>query len=178
MRYSLIRSMDISNGEGVGVSLFVQGCPLHCEGCFNQETWDFNGGKEFTDDVKRKFLELAGKPFVQRISFLGGEPLCDENVFDVVDLISNIKMLYPEKKIWIYTGYKWEGMSDIKKNADVVRVAALWQADVVCDGRFILSKQDINHKQVKWVGSTNQRIIDTHKTFEIGEVVEYKTGVK
>ena len=87
MRYSQIREMDISNGEGIGVSLFVQGCHFHCKGCFNQETWDFNGGKQWTKETKNKFVELAGKPYVKRISILGGEPLADENITEVYFLL-------------------------------------------------------------------------------------------
>lgn len=176
MRYSLIRSMDISNGEGVGVSLFVQGCPFHCKGCFNQETWDFKGGKEFTEEVKDKFLELVGKPYIQRVSFLGGEPLCDENISDVMSLICSIRNKYPNKKIWIYTGFQWEDMMHIKNIYDVARLHTLQISDVICDGRFELNKQDINHKQVNWVGSTNQRVIDRQQTFINGKIVLYKAG--
>ena len=79
MRYASIRSMDISNGSGIGVAAFVQGCHMHCTGCFNQETWDFNGGKEWTEEVENKFLEIANKSYITRVSILGGEPLAVEN---------------------------------------------------------------------------------------------------
>lgn len=105
MRYASIRKMDVSNGAGIGVSLFVQGCPFHCKGCFNQETWDFNGGKEWTKEVEEQFLGLVGQRFVRRVSILGGEPLCDENVGAVRDLITKIKSLYPSVDIWLFTGY-------------------------------------------------------------------------
>ena len=91
MRYAQIRSMDISNGEGVGIALFVQGCHFHCKNCFNQDTWDFNGGKEWTRKTKNEFLELIEKPYIKRISFLGGECLADENLEEVYDLIKNVK---------------------------------------------------------------------------------------
>ena len=80
MRYAQIRSMDISNGEGIGVSLFVQGCHFHCKNCFNSETWDFAGGKAWTDSTEEKFLQLINRPYIKRVSILGGEPLADENV--------------------------------------------------------------------------------------------------
>ena len=80
MRYAQIRSMDISNGEGIGVSLFVQGCPYHCKGCFNKETWDFDGGKEWNIETHSAFIGLVSKPYVKRVSILGGEPLVAENV--------------------------------------------------------------------------------------------------
>ena len=75
MRYASIRELDISNGEGVGVALFVQGCHFHCYNCFNPDTWDFNGGKEWTQDTEDKLIELANKPYIKRLSILGGEPL-------------------------------------------------------------------------------------------------------
>lgn len=105
MRYASIRKMDISNGSGIGVSLFVQGCPFHCKGCFNQETWDFDGGKEWTEEIENAFLNLIGQRFVKRVSILGGEPLCEENANEVARLIIKIKMLYPDVEIWVFTGY-------------------------------------------------------------------------
>lgn len=174
MRYAQIRSMDISNGEGVGVALFTQGCPFHCKGCFNQETWDFNGGKLWTHEVEQKFLELVGKPYVQRVSILGGEPLCNENVEAVMALLQTIKQQYPDKRIWVYTGYRWEEMKRVETHFDLSRWAALAMADVVCEGRFELSKQDVNHKAVRWVGSTNQRVIDPRSSFKAGRVILYE----
>lgn len=136
MRYAQIRSMDISNGEGVGASLFVQGCDRHCFNCFNSETWDFNGGKEWTEETKNKFMELIDRPYIRRISILGGEPLAEQNLDDVLSLIKEIREKYPisqnpnsenigksrvledknsneirisfpEKIIWLYTGYSY-----------------------------------------------------------------------
>lgn len=136
MRYASIRSLDISNGEGVGVSLFVQGCDRHCFNCFNSETWDFNGGKEWTEETKNKFIELINRPYIRRISILGGEPLAKQNLDDVLSLIKEIREKYPisqnpnsenigksrvledenskeirisfpTKTIWLYTGYSY-----------------------------------------------------------------------
>lgn len=128
--------MDISNGENVGVALFVQGCHLHCPNCFNPETWDFNGGKEWTEKVKNKFLELVDRPYIKRISILGGEPLAEENLHGVLDLVTEVNKRYnapqyidtnnqsnhnilninankirlscPQKSIWLYTGFTWK----------------------------------------------------------------------
>lgn len=108
MNYAQIRSMDISNGEGVGVALFVQGCHFHCKNCFNSDTWDFNSGKEWTSEIKNEFIKLANKPYIKRISILGGEPLAKENVDEVKKLVNEIRILLPEKTIWLYTGFKWE----------------------------------------------------------------------
>lgn len=139
MRYAQIRSMDISNGEGVGVSLFVQGCPFHCKNCFNSDTWDFNGGKEWTEEIKNKFMELIDRPYIRRISILGGEPLAEQNLDGVLSLIKEIREKYPisqnpnsenigksrvlenenskeirisfpDKTIWLYTGFEWNSL--------------------------------------------------------------------
>lgn len=168
MRYSLIREMDVSNGQGVGISLFVQGCHFHCKGCFNQETWDFNGGKEWTEDIEDKFIKLANRPYIKRISFLGGEPLADENVPTVLRIIKKLKLLYPEKKIWIFTGYTWDS---IINGSNISRISAVNFADVVADGQFQIENQDINNKQILWVGSTNQRVIDVAKTIESNKII-------
>lgn len=166
MRYASIRTMDVSDGEGVGCSLFVQGCHFHCKNCFNQSTWDFNGGKEWTKDTKEKFLELVNRPYITRVSILGGEPLADENIEDVSDLISQIPL---NKKVWLYTGYVYENMdSDRKLVSNSV--------DVLVDGQFVDELKDMN---LPFRGSSNQRLIDIKKTldsFEIGDgkVVEYK----
>lgn len=149
MRYALMRKMDISNGAFVGVSLFVQGCHFHCKNCFNQETWDFKGGHEWTKKTKEKFLELANKQYIKRVSILGGEPLAEENVKDVVDLMKTIKEIYPDKDIWVYSGYTIEA---IKKRCldDILKYA-----DVIVDGQYIDELRDI---RLKWRGSSNQKI--------------------
>lgn len=156
MRYALMRKMDISNGTFVGVSLFVQGCPLHCKGCFNQETWDFDGGKEWTEETKEMFLNLADKPYIKRITILGGEPLASQNIHDVLNLMKEIKVRFPEKDIWIYTGYTMDTLQRIfptmnsKYHKEILKYA-----DVIVDGPFIESKKDIT---LKFRGSSNQNI--------------------
>lgn len=166
MRYASIRTMDVSDGEGVGCSLFVQGCHFHCKNCFNQSTWDFNGGKEWTKATKEKFLELVNRPYITRVSILGGEPLADENIEDVSDLISQIPL---NKKVWLYTGYVYENM-------DLDRWLVSNSVDVLVDGQFIDELKDMN---LPFRGSSNQRLIDIKKTldsFKIGDekVVEYQ----
>ncbi len=169
--------MDISNGEGVGISLFVQGCNNHCFNCFNPETWDFNGGKEWTEEVENQFLELANKPYIKRISILGGEPLAEENLSDVLRLVNKIRILYPDKTIWLYTGYTWEeiiefdahgysNINDIKRIRQIIS-----QCDVVVDGRYIDSLRDVS---LHWKGSSNQRVIDVQKSLKQGEIILYE----
>ena len=184
MRYASIRSMDISNGERVGVSLFVQGCHFHCKNCFNKDTWDFNGGKEWTPEVEDKFIELANRPYIKRISILGGEPLADENVGGVLYLIDKFRLLFPEKSIWLYTGYDFNHIMhwteeqyeiDVHNNfrltnTEYLRQQIISKCDVLIDGRYIESQRDIS---LKWRGSSNQRVIDVKKTLAQNQIVLY-----
>ena len=181
MRFAQIRSMDISNGEGVGVSLFVQGCPFHCKNCFNSKTWDFNGGKEWTEKTKNKFMELIDRPYIKRVSFLGGEPLAEQNLDDVLSLIKEIRISYPEKTIWLYTGYNFDFLNSkyneykytpFAVNADewLTRWEIITNVDVVVDGEYIDEQKDLT---LKFRGSKNQRIIDAKETLKQGKVVLY-----
>lgn len=163
MRYASIRSMDISNGEGVGVSLFVQGCHFHCKNCFNQDTWDFSGGKEWNREIEDEFMKLVNRPYIKRVSLLGGEPLADENVLDIMRLINRIKTECPNKKIWCYTGYTWEQIFPIVNpylnltQAEMTRQNAVKNCDILVDGRFVEEEKDLS---LEFRGSKNQRIID------------------
>lgn len=163
MRYASIRSMDISNGEGVGVSLFVQGCHFHCKNCFNQDTWDFSGGKEWNREIEDEFMKLVNRPYIKRVSLLGGEPLADENVLDIMRLINRIKTECPDKKIWCYTGYTWEQIFPIVNpylnltQAEMTRQNAVKNCDILADGRFVEEEKDLS---LEFRGSKNQRIID------------------
>lgn len=177
MRYAQIRSMDISNGEGVGVSLFVQGCDRHCFNCFNSETWDFNGGKEWTEEIKNKFMKLIDRPYIRRISILGGEPLEEQNLDDVLSLIKEIRISFPEKTIWLYTGYSYseifrgqssclsqEGLNNFKRR-EIIK-----QCDVLVDGEYIDEQKDLS---LKFRGSKNQKVINVKETLKQGKVVLY-----
>lgn len=183
IHYASIRSMDISNGEGIGVALFVQGCKFHCKNCFNPETWDFNDGKEWTQGVKEKFLELANRPYINRISILGGEPLADENLDDVLDLVNEIRLLLPNKTIWLYTGYEWEHIFDhiwhyhpqTQEKLSIgrwKRQQIISQCDVLIDGQYIDSQKDLT---LPWRGSVNQRVINIKESLQKGEIVLWET---
>ena len=145
MRYASLRSMDISDGEGIGISLFVQGCHFHCKNCFNQSTWDFNGGEEFTEEVKQKMFELLDRSYITRISILGGETLSPPNREDICNLCKEIKEKFPNKKTWLYTGYKYEDI-----DFDI-----LDYIDVLVDGQY---EDDKRNLRLQFRGSTNQRI--------------------
>ena len=179
IRYASIREMDISNGEGVGVALFVQGCPFHCYNCFNPDTWDFNGGKEWTKDTEDKLIELANKPYIKRLSILGGEPLADENLDGVLHLVDRFRLSFPNKSIWIYSGYTLNQVMNpvvtsdfnperdevIHKIQEIVR-----QCTVIVDGKYIDSQRDIT---LKWRGSKNQRVIDIQKSLQQNKIILY-----
>lgn len=156
MNYASIRKMDISNGIGIGVSLFVQGCDIHCKGCFNQSTWDFNGGYKWTDEIEEEFLKLADKDYIKRITLLGGECLCNANASDILYLVLHIKHRFPDKAIWIYSGYLYE---DLMK--DPIKKEILDNCDILVDGPYEEDKRNIN---LKFRGSSNQRIIDLKKS--------------
>lgn len=164
MRYASIRKMDISNGEGVGVALFVQGCPEpHCKGCFNPETWDFNDGKEWTNEIESKFFELICKPYITRISILGGECLAKENIVDITKIVKKCKKKYPKKKIWLWSRYNFESY--------ISKLEITKYIDVVIDGTYIDELRDIT---LHWRGSSNQRVIDVQKSLSSGKVILYE----
>lgn len=181
MRYAQIRSMDISNGEGVGVSLFVQGCPFHCFNCFNSETWDFNGGKEWTEEIKDKFMKIIDRPYIKRVSFLGGECLAEQNLDGILDLIKEIRSSFPEKTIWLYTGFTWEDimyrrMPHPPKYTQVdflqwnKRKEIISLCNVVVDGEYIDEQRNLSKK---WAGSYNQRVISVQESLAQNKVVLY-----
>lgn len=172
MRYSQIRTCDIANGEGIGVALFVQGCHFKCKNCFNPETWDFNSGKEWTSATEKTFIDICNSHYAKRITLLGGECLSDENLNDILKLIHKICILFPSKKIWLYTGYTWEEIFNTSPNPESdKRKQIVSQCDVLVDGRYIESKRDIS---LKWCGSSNQRVIDVQNSLKKGDIVLWR----
>ena len=163
MRYASMRSLDISNGEGVGVSLFVQGCLRHCKNCFNPETWSMAGGQEFTAEIRKEFLELVSRSYITRVTFIGGEPLLNANLEEITSLSQEIKNKYPDKKQWLYTGYKWE---DIMK--DPRQYNAIQNLDVLIDGEYIDELRD--HRLI-YRGSRNQRVIDVQASLSNDKIL-------
>ena len=183
MRYASIRSLDISNGEGVGVSLFVQGCDRHCFNCFNPDTWDFNGGKEWTEETKNKFIKLIDRPYINRISVLGGEPLAEQNLDEVLSLIKEIRISFPKKTIWLYTGFEWNSLMakicqptfpdekfEHDRNIHMKRQKIISNVDILVDGEYIDEQRDIT---LKWRGSSNQRVIDVKQSLTQNKIVLY-----
>ena len=162
MRYNKIRKMDISNGPGVRVSIFMQGCEFNCPNCFNPETHDFNGGKEFTDETINKVLELCNREEMAGLSILGGEPMHPKNIEATCKLAKAFKEKYPNKTIWVWSGFLFDQL----KNEEVLNYI-----DVLVDGQFV---QKLANPTLKWKGSSNQRVIDVQNSLKNNKVIELK----
>ena len=160
MKYNKIRKMDIANGPGIRVSIFMQGCSFHCEGCFSEETWDFNKGKEFTDETIKKVIELCDNPTIKGLSILGGEALHPKNIEGTTKLAKAFKEKYPNKNLWVWSGFTFD---DYLKDKEVLKYV-----DVLVDGQFQIKNRN---PKLKYCGSTNQRVIDIKKSLKKGEVV-------
>lgn len=153
MKYHNITHDDILNGDGLRVVLWVSGCSHKCEGCHNQITWDENDGLEFTDVEKQEIFNSLDKDYISGITFSGGDPFYINNRTVILNLISEIKEKYPNKNIWVYTGYLFEDILEWNVN--------LSDIDVIVDGKFI---KDLKDNELPWVGSSNQRVIDVQET--------------
>ncbi len=169
MNYSEIKPLDIANGTGVRVSLFVSGCRNHCKGCFNPATWDFRAGKPFDEKVERRILQLLKPDHVVGLTILGGEPFEPENQRDLLPFVRRVRSAYPDKTIWAYSGCVLD--RDMCAGGRVYCGATdelLSLIDVLVDGPFIEARKDI---LLRFRGSDNQRIIDMKATRERGEIV-------
>ncbi|MCD7729170.1 MAG: anaerobic ribonucleoside-triphosphate reductase activating protein [Clostridia bacterium] len=169
MNYATIKWYDIANGPGVRVSLFVSGCRNHCKNCFNPETWDFNYGELFTQEVKDKIIEGLAPSHIKGFSLLGGEPFEPENQPELADFLERVKRTYPEKTVWCYTGYDFEKdlLTGKKGNINTV-MRMLACIDVLVDGRFV---EELKNPDLYFRGSSNQRVILVQPTLEKDEIV-------
>lgn len=169
MRYNTIKPNDIANAPGISVSIYLQGCPHHCHNCFNPETWDFDGGQEFTQDTLKLIISsLTANGVPRSLSLLGGEPLCPENQFLTYLIIESVKKSVPNTKIFIWTGYILEDFLEHPANK-LSKILEL--TDVIIDGPYIDSLRDIT---LQMRGSSNQRIIDVQKSLEQNKIVLWK----
>lgn len=178
MKYGNIKSLDISNGPGIRVSLFVSGCNFHCKNCFNQEAQSFSYGKVYTQDTKAEILSLVSSPHIVGLSILGGDPMwqTNEDIMELIELCKEVHKL--NKTVWIWTGFIWE---DIFKNRrlflnseainNIFRQGLIKQADVLIDGPFVDGLKDLN---LYWKGSSNQRVIDVKESLKANKVILYK----
>ena len=161
MKYAQIREIDITNGSGIGVALFTQGCPYHCKNCFNPETWDFNKGMVWTKETENKIIELLKPEYITRLTILGGEPLIERNIEPLTALLKRVKGIYPNKQVRLYTGGDFEVLEGLYEEI-------FQYIDILIDGRYI---DDLRDYKLKWRGSSNQRIIDVQASLKSGNVV-------
>ena len=165
MNYADIRPIDVANGPGIRVSVFVSGCTHHCKECFNPETWDFGYGKPFGETQVEEILGYLSKPYIHGLSILGGEPFEPQNQGAVLELVRRVRERFPEKDIWCYSGYLFEDLAAGK--VGVHSRILLDLLDVLVDGPFVLEKKDLS---LRFRGSSNQRLIKVSDSLEAGEV--------
>jgi len=169
MKYGNIKYFDIADGPGVRTTLFVSGCTHHCPGCFQPETWDFDFGEDFTEEVENKIIDSLSPDYVDGLTLLGGEPMEKVNQRALLPFVKRVKAAYPQKDIWCYTGYTLETdlLSPSRARCEVTD-EMLSLIDVLVDGEFVEAERDLT---LLFRGSRNQRLIHLPKTLEKGEVV-------
>ncbi len=168
MYYATIKDVDIANGTGVRVSLFVSGCTHHCQDCFNEIAWDFHYGQEFNEETINYIINALKPPHIKGLSLLGGEPMEITNQEGLLPLLQKVKTVYPQKDIWCYTGYVLEDLLEGGRVHTDVSDELLSYIDILVDGPFILEQKNI---RLKFRGSENQRIIDMNKTRQEKKIV-------
>ena len=159
MRYHNITKDDMLNGDGLRVVLWLSGCEHHCPGCQNPITCDINSGLEFDESAKQEIFDELSKDYISGITFSGGDPLHTENRREVEALAKEIREKYPQKTIWLYTGYEWQDIKDLP---------LMKYIDVLVDGKF---KQALKDVTLPWRGSSNQNVIDVEKSMELRKIV-------
>ncbi len=162
MRYHNITHDDMLNGDGLRTVLWVSGCTHHCEECQNPITWDINGGLLFDEAAESEFFQEASKGYISGVTFSGGDPLHPQNRDEITRLAKKFKQKFPEKNIWLYTGFLWEDIKDL----EVIKYT-----DVLVDGPY---KKDLRDTQLHWKGSSNQRVIDVQPSLKNNTVVLHK----
>lgn len=160
MQYAQIRKIDISDGPGIRVALYTQGCPIRCAGCHNESIWKFGAGRDFTEKTCDKIIGLAKHRHIAGLSILGGEPLVPQNFEDLLKLCTKFKAVYPDKTIWLWTGFTIETLLK-KYSKNTTFMSLIHQIDIIVDGPF---KQDLKDITLKYAGSRNQRVITVQKT--------------
>lgn len=170
MNYADIKKIDVANGEGVRVSVFVSGCNHHCKGCFNQCAWDFNYGKEFSEKEEQQIIDYMNHDYISGLSLLGGEPLEPRNQEGLLPLVKKVKEKFPNKNIWCYTGFDFEKdvVGKMAKDNETTR-ELLKYIDVIVDGKFEEDKRDL---KLQFRGSSNQKIVEVKKSLQTGKVIK------
>lgn len=163
MNYHNIDHCDMLNGSGIRVTLWVSGCSLHCKGCQNPQTWDFNSGIPFDEEAKTELFDALDKTYIKGLTLTGGHPFEKQNRSAIYFLLKEIKEKFPSKDIWIYTGYKWEDIENVREIQHI-----LCYTDVLVDGSYIEEQRDLT---LQWRGSKNQRVIDVQKSLQQGKII-------
>lgn len=167
MYYHDIKHCDMLNGEGIRVSLWVSGCCIHCKGCHNPQTWSFCGGTPFNIVAKNEIFHWLEQPYISGITLTGGNPL--DSAVEILELCREIKQKFPDKDIWLYSGYTFEEIREKE-----IWMEILGYIDVLVDGRYIEEKRDIS---LHWVGSSNQRVIDVKETLKQNKVILHEEQI-
>lgn len=176
MNYLDITKADIANGPGVRVTLWCSGCTVHCPGCHSECSWDFNAGQPFDDAAMNTLMEYIDRPWVQGLTMSGGNPLDMKNVHDVFMICSEFKRRFPQKDLWLYTGYDLsiEDFQIERKTKNEVYLEAkniVQLCDVIVDGPFVQEKRDVT---LRFCGSSNQRLIDVKKTIQNNKITIWR----
>ena len=168
MYYSEIKNCDIADGTGVRVTLFVSGCRNRCKGCFQPETWDFCHGRPFEEETQEEILRLLAPGYIAGLTLLGGDPFEEENQKGLIGFLRRVKEEYPQKNIWVFTGYLYEDLLEGGKKHTAYTDEMLSYINMLVDGPFVEEKKNL---MIKFRGSENQRIIDMDRTRKAGKMV-------
>lgn len=174
MHYAEIKEYDIANGPGIRLAFFVSGCTHHCKGCFNEMTWDFQYGSLYTEETENHILELLGDEAYQGMTLLGGEPMEPSNQKVLVSLVRRFKEMYPQKDLWLFSGYRFDRdllgrmWDTVPETREILR-----RVDVLIDGEYLEEQKDIT---LLYKGSANQRTIDVPKSLAEGKIVQWDPG--
>jgi anaerobic ribonucleoside-triphosphate reductase activating protein len=179
MNYLDITTCSVADGDGFRLVLWTSGCSHHCEGCHNAQSWDENGGQEFTEETMQHLLDELKYDYIKGLTLSGGDPLYENNIGTVYKICEKVKEIYPNKKIWLYTGYKFETICDNFGSVQTddftiekyLRHSILQYIDVLVDGQYVHQQRDIT---LAFRGSSNQRLIDVQETLKKQEIVIYK----
>lgn len=165
MNYHNITYPDQNNGDGLRVVLWLSGCSHHCDGCQNPQTWATNSGIKFDDNARHEIFEQLKKEYISGITFSGGDPLHKDSVDELYEVILDITSKFPEKTLWLYTGYTWDEIWDFsnKSHENIMRRQIVSFCDVLVDGEYVKQLRDTS---LHWCGSSNQRVIDVQKSIK------------
>ena len=171
MNYADIRPIDVANGPGVRVSLFVSGCPHRCPGCFNPETWDFQYGQGFGEEQVRSILDLLRPGYIRGLTLLGGEPFEPDNQRALLPFLHRLRQQLPDKTVWAFSGYTWEELTGQSRARCEATGALLSLVDVLVDGEFVEALRDIS---LRFRGSSNQRLLDVPASLAAGRPIPWE----